>query len=57
MSRCDDKRITRKLLAAAGLRVPAQQLAGDADRDAGSWRSTAGSWSSRRAASRAMASR
>jgi GNAT-family acetyltransferase (TIGR03103 family) len=33
MSRCDDKRITRKLLAAAGLHVPAQQVAGDADRD------------------------
>jgi GNAT-family acetyltransferase (TIGR03103 family) len=33
MSRCDDKRITRKVLAAAGLRVPAQQLAGDAAGD------------------------
>ena len=31
MSRCDDKRITRKVLAEAGLRVPAQQVAGDAD--------------------------
>ena len=33
MSRCDDKRITRKLLAAAGLKVPAQQVAGDATAD------------------------
>ena len=30
MSRCDDKRITRKVLAEAGVRVPAQALAGDA---------------------------
>jgi GNAT-family acetyltransferase (TIGR03103 family) len=30
MSRCDDKRITRKVLADAGVRVPAQALAGDA---------------------------
>jgi GNAT-family acetyltransferase (TIGR03103 family) len=33
MSRCDDKRITRKVLAEAGLRVPEQRLAGDADAD------------------------
>jgi GNAT-family acetyltransferase (TIGR03103 family) len=33
MSRCDDKRITRKVLAEAGLRVPAQQLAGNPERD------------------------
>ena len=33
MSRCDDKRITRKVLAEAGLRVPDQRLAGDADAD------------------------
>ena len=33
MSRCDDKRITRKLLAGAGLNVPAQQVAGDATED------------------------
>jgi GNAT-family acetyltransferase (TIGR03103 family) len=33
MSRCDDKRITRKVLAAAGLRVPAQQVAGDPVKD------------------------
>ena len=31
MSRCDDKRITRKLLADAGLCVPAQVVAGDED--------------------------
>ena len=29
MSRCDDKRVTRNVLAAAGLRMPAQTLAGD----------------------------
>ncbi|HET7369537.1 MAG TPA: N-acetylglutaminylglutamine synthetase [Gammaproteobacteria bacterium] len=34
MSRCDDKRVTRRLLAHAGLNVPAQQPA--ADREAGS---------------------
>jgi GNAT-family acetyltransferase (TIGR03103 family) len=34
MSRCDDKRITRKVLAGAGLRVPAQRIAGDADENA-----------------------
>jgi GNAT-family acetyltransferase (TIGR03103 family) len=28
MSRCDDKGVTRRLLARAGLRVPAQQMAG-----------------------------
>jgi GNAT-family acetyltransferase (TIGR03103 family) len=33
MSRCDDKRITLKLLAQAGLRVPAQQVAGEEARD------------------------
>jgi GNAT-family acetyltransferase (TIGR03103 family) len=33
MSRCDDKRITRKLLAEAGLSVPAQQVAGDEEAD------------------------
>nr|WP_240901189.1 N-acetylglutaminylglutamine synthetase [Thioalkalivibrio sp. XN8] len=33
MSRCDDKRITRKLLVQAGLEVPAQQVAGDAAAD------------------------
>lgn len=33
MSRCDDKRITHKVLAEAGLRVPAQQQAGDPERD------------------------
>lgn len=33
MSRCDDKRITRKLLAQAGLEVPAQQVAGEAAAD------------------------
>jgi len=33
MSRCDDKRITRKVLAEAGLEVPDQQLAGDAATD------------------------
>ncbi|MFU8821768.1 MAG: N-acetylglutaminylglutamine synthetase [Gammaproteobacteria bacterium] len=33
MSRCDDKRITRKVLAEAGLRVPDQRLAGEADAD------------------------
>lgn len=34
MSRCDDKRITRKVLAAAGLKVPAQCVAGSAEEDA-----------------------
>ncbi|HQY27186.1 MAG TPA: N-acetylglutaminylglutamine synthetase [Burkholderiaceae bacterium] len=29
MSRCDDKRVTRKVLAGAGLRMPDQVLAGD----------------------------
>jgi GNAT-family acetyltransferase (TIGR03103 family) len=33
MSRCDDKRITRRVFEAAGLSVPAQQVAGDAERD------------------------
>ena len=33
MSRCDDKRITRKVLAEAGLRVPDQRLAGDTNAD------------------------
>ena len=33
MSRCDDKRITRKVLAAAGLRVPAQHVAGNVAED------------------------
>jgi GNAT-family acetyltransferase (TIGR03103 family) len=33
MSRCDDKHITRKVLEEAELHVPAQQLAGDAERD------------------------
>lgn len=33
MSRCDDKRITRKLLAEAGLDVPAQRVAGDEGQD------------------------
>ncbi|HUG99303.1 MAG TPA: N-acetylglutaminylglutamine synthetase [Gammaproteobacteria bacterium] len=33
MSRCDDKRITCKLLAGADLSVPAQQVAGDAAAD------------------------
>lgn len=33
MSRCDDKRITHRVLAEAGLQVPAQQQAGDAERD------------------------
>ncbi len=35
MSRCDDKRITRKVLAEAGLRVPAQQVGGDPAKDLG----------------------
>jgi GNAT-family acetyltransferase (TIGR03103 family) len=30
MSRCDDKRVTRRLLAKAGVRVPAQRAAGSA---------------------------
>lgn len=34
MSRCDDKRATRRVLADAGLRVPAGRRAGDADGDA-----------------------
>ncbi|HVS16982.1 MAG TPA: N-acetylglutaminylglutamine synthetase [Planctomycetota bacterium] len=34
MSRCDDKRVTARLLAGAGLRVPAQVLAHDTDEDA-----------------------
>jgi GNAT-family acetyltransferase (TIGR03103 family) len=34
MSRCDDKRVTRRILNAAGLTVPAQQLADDGDGDA-----------------------
>jgi GNAT-family acetyltransferase (TIGR03103 family) len=33
MSRCDDKRITRRVLAEAGLRVPEQSVAGDPERD------------------------
>jgi len=33
MSRCDDKRITRKVLAEAGLSVPEQQVAGNTARD------------------------
>ena len=33
MSRCDDKRITRRILAEAGLDVPAQRVAGDAAQD------------------------
>jgi GNAT-family acetyltransferase (TIGR03103 family) len=33
MSRCDDKRITLRLLAAAGMSVPEQQLGGDAEAD------------------------
>ncbi|MGD9388401.1 MAG: N-acetylglutaminylglutamine synthetase [Gammaproteobacteria bacterium] len=33
MSRCDDKRITRRLLAQAGLEVPAQREAGDGEAD------------------------
>jgi GNAT-family acetyltransferase (TIGR03103 family) len=35
MSRCDDKRITRRVLAEAGLRTPEQREAGDAEADAG----------------------
>ena len=34
MSRCADKRVTHRVLAAAGLRVPAQQLAGSAEENA-----------------------
>lgn len=34
MSRCDDKAVTRRVLARAGLSVPAQQVAGDTDADA-----------------------
>lgn len=33
MSRCDDKRVTRRVLADAGLRVPLGVTAGDPDRD------------------------
>lgn len=33
MSRCDDKAVTRRVLARAGLKVPAQQPAGDAEAD------------------------
>lgn len=33
MSRCQDKRTTRRVLEAAGLRVPRQQQAGDPERD------------------------
>ena len=33
MSRCQDKRVTRRVLSAAGLRLPAQQEAGDPQRD------------------------
>ena len=33
MSRCADKHVTHRVLAAAGLRVPRQQLAGDPERD------------------------
>jgi GNAT-family acetyltransferase (TIGR03103 family) len=33
MSRCDDKRITRRVLSQAGLRTPEQREAGDADAD------------------------
>jgi GNAT-family acetyltransferase (TIGR03103 family) len=35
MSRCDDKRVTHRLLAGAGLNVPFQQEAGDPEDDAG----------------------
>ena len=34
MSRCADKRVTQRVLAAAGLQVPAQQLARNAEEDA-----------------------
>lgn len=33
MSRCDDKRVTRRVLDKAGLRCPAQQVAGNRDED------------------------
>ena len=33
MSRCDDKRVTRRVLLKAGLRVPAQRVAGRASRE------------------------
>ncbi|HSR72465.1 MAG TPA: N-acetylglutaminylglutamine synthetase [Kiloniellales bacterium] len=33
MSRCDDKAVTRRILEAAGLRVPAQRKAGDEEAD------------------------
>jgi len=33
MSRCQDKRVTRRLLGAAGLKVPAQQMAGSPARN------------------------
>jgi GNAT-family acetyltransferase (TIGR03103 family) len=34
MSRCDDKRVTHRVLAEAGLEVPAQQQAGEPEHDA-----------------------
>ncbi len=34
MSRCDDKRVTRRVLQSAGLNVPAQREAGDPEQDA-----------------------
>ena len=34
MSRCDDKRVTRRILERAGLRVPAGRVAGSADENA-----------------------
>lgn len=34
MSRCDDKAVTRRLMEGAGLRVPRQRTAGDAEGDA-----------------------
>jgi GNAT-family acetyltransferase (TIGR03103 family) len=34
MSRCDNKRVTHRLVSQAGVRVPRQQLAGDAEADA-----------------------
>ena len=33
MSRCDDKRVTHRVLASAGLQVPRQRLAGNPDRN------------------------
>ena len=58
MSRCDDKRLTRRLVAEAGIAVP-QRPAGHLRRRATTRSSTrsATSWSSRPAASRARASR